>query len=49
MKAHLVRLARVFAKANEISLGLVFTHSLGFSRINIVFTLLSYLCIVTGL
>ena len=35
MKAHLVGLARVLAKDNEISLWFGFSPDLGFSRINI--------------
>ena len=35
MKAHSTRLARVLAKANEISLGWVFPRVWGFSQLNI--------------
>ena len=35
VKAHLAGLARVLAKANEISLGWVFTEVWGFSQLNI--------------
>ena len=46
MKAHLAGLARVFAKANEISLGWVFPRVWGFSLLNISFYVFDLLLVM---